>query len=263
MIDCGIVNGNWSGKKMEGEDGLRTLECLRGRLLAERVSSRIATENADHMENIVMEIENQLRVEIKSRNRAEKKLKLVLKKLESLNISFGSEESEHSSFMEKSEISSVSSKEPDEDKDPKTQITNPEKCEIEESVVKKRNCPVVSQDLEDNNVSSNQACSEEHSEVEWSQNCNDPKTYDLSSSILRCLVEKGDINGGSNDQAEDDYVDNSLALVPIDLQKATTQPIDPPIVNASVKEVLDALRHAREKLQWSMERRHILQAGSK
>ncbi|KAL7170007.1 hypothetical protein ACSBR2_034958 [Camellia fascicularis] len=211
----------------------------------------------------VMEIENQLRVEIKSRNRAEKKLKLVLKKLESLNISFGSEESEHSSFMEKSEISSVSSKEPDEDKDPKTQITNPEKCEIEESVVKKRNCPVVSQDLEDNNVSSNQACSEEHSEVEWSQNCNDPKTYDLSSSILRCLVEKGDINGGSNDQAEDDYVDNSLALVPIDLQKATTQPIDPPIVNASVKEVLDALRHAREKLQWSMERRHILQAGSK
>lgn len=38
---------------MEGDDGLRTLECLRGRLLAERQASRTAKEDAEIMGNKV------------------------------------------------------------------------------------------------------------------------------------------------------------------------------------------------------------------
>lgn len=38
---------------MEGEDKLKTLECLRGRLLAERGASRVANEEADQIANKV------------------------------------------------------------------------------------------------------------------------------------------------------------------------------------------------------------------
>lgn len=42
----------FSENKMEGED-LRTVECLRGRLLAERMASKVAKEYADQMGNKV------------------------------------------------------------------------------------------------------------------------------------------------------------------------------------------------------------------
>ncbi|XP_033509399.1 uncharacterized protein [Nicotiana tomentosiformis] len=41
------ADGKLSEKKMEEEDSLRTVECLRGRLLAERVASRNAKEEAE------------------------------------------------------------------------------------------------------------------------------------------------------------------------------------------------------------------------
>ena len=75
-------------------------------------------------------------------------------------------------------------------------------------------------------------------------------------------VEKEGCNEANSYQAEDDFVDNSLALVKVDLPKES-QPSDPIIVNASVKDVLEALRHAREKLQWSMERRKMIKARNK
>ena len=40
-------------QKMEGRDSWRTLECLRGRLLAERQASKIAKEEAELMGNKV------------------------------------------------------------------------------------------------------------------------------------------------------------------------------------------------------------------
>lgn len=43
-----------SGKKMEIGEGLITLECLRGRLLAERQASRSAKEEAEVMGEKVM-----------------------------------------------------------------------------------------------------------------------------------------------------------------------------------------------------------------
>lgn len=38
---------------MEGDDGLSTVQCLRGRLLAERQASRVAKENAKLLETKV------------------------------------------------------------------------------------------------------------------------------------------------------------------------------------------------------------------
>ncbi|KAI8013908.1 hypothetical protein LOK49_LG05G00589 [Camellia lanceoleosa] len=275
------VDGKWSGKKMEGDDGLRTMECLRGRLLAERAASRAAKEDAEQLGNKLIELENQLRLETKSRNRAEKRLKFLIKKLESRNISYVSEDSEHSSMVEKSDMSSVSSS----SSSPKTQITNTVKCDTEEESVEKMKCPAISQDLEDNvsqrtsTVESNQGrCSaieeslssstekadcEEHSELGSIRNYNDLTTDDHSSSSLSKL-EKENNSEENTEQAQDgDEVDNSLALVPAEFPKASSPPTDPHIVDERVKDVLEALRHAREKLQWKMERRHLIRVGSK
>lgn len=58
----------------------------------------------------MIELEKQLKIEIKSRNKAEKRLNFLLKKLDSLNITYDvSTDDQSSSFSEKSEVSSVSS----------------------------------------------------------------------------------------------------------------------------------------------------------
>ncbi|GMH26417.1 hypothetical protein Nepgr_028260 [Nepenthes gracilis] len=90
----------WREKKMEGEEVLRTVECLRGRLLAERQASRAAKENAEFMANKVNELEDKLRMEFKARKKAQKKLNLLKNKLKSLNISYISEDSDPSSSSE-------------------------------------------------------------------------------------------------------------------------------------------------------------------
>ncbi|KAM1801151.1 hypothetical protein ACFX11_032798 [Malus domestica] len=83
----GMEDGTWSDGKMEGDGGLRTLECLRGRLLAERQASRVAKEDAELIGKKLVELQKQLKEEIKLKEKAEKKLKYLKKKLESLNIS--------------------------------------------------------------------------------------------------------------------------------------------------------------------------------
>ncbi|KAF5737128.1 hypothetical protein HS088_TW13G00006 [Tripterygium wilfordii] len=75
---------------MEGDDGLRTVECLRGRLLAERQASRVATEDAQIMAKKLIQLENQLREETKLRIKAEKKLHFLMKKLGSLKMHLNS-----------------------------------------------------------------------------------------------------------------------------------------------------------------------------
>ena len=158
-------NGCFSGKKMEGDSGLNTLESLRGRLLAERQASRAAKEEAESLGNKVIfflfhslfhdyhckwkkmalllcfsecsffflsfvcvwqalfndsilvwwcgeqfvELEKKLREEIKLRDKAQRKLQFLKKKLESFNISFPIGQSEHSYSYEKCENSRGSS----------------------------------------------------------------------------------------------------------------------------------------------------------
>ncbi|XP_052172072.1 uncharacterized protein LOC127787993 [Diospyros lotus] len=281
MMAARIVDEKWSGKTMEGGEGLRTVECLRGRLLAERAASRAAKEESEQMGTKLTELENQLREETKARDRAEKRLKLFLKKLESMNIPYVSEDSDQSSLLEKSDLSSVSStasssgaKEP-EAKVPQTQINDPPKCES-----------TASQELEDNasqTASSNQGhccpveepltsperanSQEANSELDSSRGCDNLKPDNRhSSTSSSSSVERGDTDGGNNDEgngeeAEDECIDNSMALVAVDLAKASSKPTDPVILDANVKEALEALRHAREMLQCSMERRDATRVG--
>lgn len=70
----------------EEQNGIKTVECLRGRLLAERMASKTAMAEADHMAKKLAELEKQLEAELERRGRAEKKLKHALKKLESVMI---------------------------------------------------------------------------------------------------------------------------------------------------------------------------------
>ncbi|XP_059667748.1 uncharacterized protein LOC132313107 [Cornus florida] len=250
-----------SEKKMEGDDALRTVECLRGRLQAERVASRLANDKTEQLGKKLIELENQLRIEIKSRNKAEKKLKFLMKKLNSLNISYVSEESEHSSMFERSDMSSVSSTASSSTKEPKTQITSPTKCD-NVGTIEKPNCPMVSNlkhSEESLSSSASEPNSDKYSKLESSRKYDDSKRDDQS---FESSIEEKEING-ENDGDQNSCVDNSLAIVPYDLPIESSRSIEPesPIVNASVKDVLDALRHAREKIQSSMQRRHMIKVG--
>ncbi|CAL0316987.1 unnamed protein product [Lupinus luteus] len=92
-----------SSKKMEGDEGLNlnTVECLRGRLLAERQATRVAKEEAESMGNKLVELEKLLRKEIKLKDKAERRLKFLKKKLEYFNTPSISGQSEHSDSLEK------------------------------------------------------------------------------------------------------------------------------------------------------------------
>ncbi|CAF2095011.1 hypothetical protein HID58_017484 [Brassica napus] len=87
---------------------LRTVECLRGRLLAERQVSRSAKEEAELITRRMEELEKHLKEEIRLREKAEKRLKFLIKKLEFIKGSNSSESSEQSSSSEASCLSSVS-----------------------------------------------------------------------------------------------------------------------------------------------------------
>ncbi|XP_022634691.1 uncharacterized protein LOC106756908 isoform X3 [Vigna radiata var. radiata] len=90
-------NHTWSGKKTEEHDGWNALECLRGRLLAERQASKVAKEQAESLCNKQFnELEKKLKEEIKLRDKAERKLKLLKKKLECFNVSTPSLQKCHS-----------------------------------------------------------------------------------------------------------------------------------------------------------------------
>ncbi|KAI3447636.1 hypothetical protein Pfo_004301 [Paulownia fortunei] len=323
MTGGGNEDSKWGGKKMEGEECVRTVDCLRGRLLAERVASRNAKEEAEQMENKLMELENLLKQEAKSRNRAEKKLKFLMKKLESINISYVSDESEYSGLVDKSDISSVSSttssstkelqennenqqmklskisesqesKENDKsqketqnlqqndsqncllslsDDSSTTEGSSSSAFEVSFPELKGQECemgpnedprsPVVSENFEQNFAqnatvedslsSAGVAHSEKSSHLGSNQNYNDSKMDEQSDICYRSV--RSSTEEGLN-QEDDQDPDNSMALVPVDMpQKNHT--IDPEVLDATVKEVLDALRHAKEQLQSSMERRRM------
>ncbi|KAJ6994516.1 lisH domain-containing protein [Populus alba x Populus x berolinensis] len=287
MTAPGKEEKGWSeSKKMEGRDSLRTLECLRGRLLAERQASKIAKEEAELMGNKLIELENKIREETKLRKKAEMKHKLLMKKLESLKISPALEGSEKSSSSDTSGFSSTSSSSTSGHRDPEEFESKPQ------SIIQ-----ALSQDMKDNGsettTSNQKACIvldsiEDSTGTQDTQNSNSEhnlKDYSLdksshesmacsqdskaddqsiliisfSSSSIEASVVEMETNAGTESDNED-YVDNSLALVPMSLP-ASTKKKELKIVNRSVIEVLDALRHAREQIQSSMESRHMIRVG--
>ncbi|VAH89617.1 unnamed protein product [Triticum turgidum subsp. durum] len=82
---CVDRRGNGGGGE-GGAGGMRTVECLRGRLLAERVASKAAKEEADQLAARLDELEKRLSDEVKIRDRAERRLRRAIKRLESLKI---------------------------------------------------------------------------------------------------------------------------------------------------------------------------------
>ncbi|KAL3531876.1 hypothetical protein ACH5RR_005397 [Cinchona calisaya] len=303
MTTAGDIADGKLSEKMEGEEVLRKVECLRGRLVAERAASRIAKEEAELLETKLIELETRLKEETRSRNRAEKRLKFLMKKLQSLEIFYVSDESKQSSFVDKSEISSVASTSAKEvNSNANSTIQN-----IQESILEHPPKPskiVPDADFEQNvwqinalsschSLDSPAADEEEinsyaeettpqkfvteelrekssspdkcyNSSVEEAHNAKSSSQNDEGlnmdkDSFMNCSIKEEILKGGG--EQDDVVVDNSTAIVAVDLPKKTEQRIDPLVLDATVKEVLDVLRHAKEKLQTSMERRRTIKVG--
>ncbi|GFQ00908.1 hypothetical protein PHJA_002234700 [Phtheirospermum japonicum] len=297
MTEVDNACSNLGVKKMDGENSVKTVDCLRGRLLAERLASRNAKEETEQLENKLMELENMVKQEVKSRNRAEKRLKLLFKKLESKNISHVSDGSEYSGLVDKSDISSPSSTNSLGTQDSKQNCKseqgsennlhqnnnlqkvifslsddNSSTIEVSSSgsagFKGQEYCEMGQIDLSDNFAqnfivenflfSEGDANSEKSDHLGFDQNCDDSKIdeqSDICYHRFRFSTEDG--FNKEKDEDEDDVMsrmDESMALVVVDtLQK--NRAIDPEVLDSAVKEVLDALKRAKEQLQSSMEKR--------
>ncbi|KAL2481473.1 Uncharacterized protein Adt_34439 [Abeliophyllum distichum] len=102
--------------------------------------------------------------------------------------------------------------------------------------------PVVANSFKQN--AAKNTISDQSSELESNQDYNDSKT---DEEIVEEVNEE-------NDDDQEHCAENFLALVPVDMPKAKQQTIDPAVLDATVKEVLDALRKAKEQIRRSMER---------
>ncbi|KAK1400098.1 suppressor protein SRP40 [Heracleum sosnowskyi] len=290
MTSHSNVAAKQRGKEVEGDDGLKTLECLRGRLLAERAVSRAANEEADKLGYKLNELENKLKEEVKLRKRAEKRLRSLIKKLEAMKIvPVVSDESSsnHSSPLEKSDLSSLSSSSTGssfsyldkQKKKPNSPNRNSSNCELDKAV--KKDGSTCSEILKHTDVDS--GASSENQSFTSSEMINSDKTiseksddhsqctqsnYDekLDDHRSQSSVEDKENNGENNRDWDETSVDNSMALVAINIPastKTTTTTIEPLIAgNSGVKDVLDTLRYVKEGLQSSMDRRrHMIRAG--
>ncbi|GAA0151715.1 hypothetical protein LIER_10374 [Lithospermum erythrorhizon] len=235
---------------MGEEDGLRTVECLRGRLLAERLASRNAKDAAEQTENKLVELEAQLKEEIKSRKKAEKRLKLLMKKLRSLKILNPSnvfDESDHSCSFNKSEVTSVSSS---------------VSCTSNRTEAMK----VINQGLIENikwsNISTSSKGQESIGDEETISSVGEGtlgENAQNSKADGQSLISS---NEDHRDSGEDDEwtndVNNSMALVPNDHPNTAEPTTDVGVLETTVKEVLDSLRHVKEEIQISKEQRRMV-----
>ncbi|KAL4031913.1 hypothetical protein IC575_010207 [Cucumis melo] len=207
----------WSGNKMvEGGEVSKTMECLRRRLLAERHASLLAKEEAEVMDKRSSELEKQITKQIQMKARAEKKLQLLKKKLESLNLS---------STMVNSEAS-ISSEICNED-EPKTLIEVP---------------PLPRNSKGINEIS--------HSEEE-NPNARGSTASNISASKIYS-DEPSKTKTGSCGK-EFDSVDDSLAIAAVDSpEKSETGEQLKPVISERIIEVLNDLKRARGRIQSSM-----------
>ncbi|KAI9121922.1 hypothetical protein K1719_006611 [Acacia pycnantha] len=269
ITNAGKEDPKLRGQKMEGDEGLNTVECLRGRLLAERQASRVANEEAESMGNKLVELEKKLRDEIELREKAEKKLKKLKKKLQSLKLFPIAEESVQLSSPEKSESSccrSPASSSASRDSEAKTSTTYSSLSENTMLNVSEPSVPMANG--YDSQCSNN---SDSDSDFSSHQNSNSQVLKnDESSSTSRSSSKDSSFQDFNNDECrlsrlgskssvteyEDDdrdyKIDNSLALVPVDFPITNKEARKVKPVHESVVEALDALRHAREKLLCSM-----------
>ncbi|RXI01359.1 hypothetical protein DVH24_001593 [Malus domestica] len=231
----GMEDGTWSDGKMEGDGGLRTLECLRGRLLAERQASRVAKEDAELIGKKLVELQKQLKEEIKLKEKAEKKLKYLKKKLESLNIS--SKNSEKSCTQ--STTTSSGSNHPE---------THEAKSKVAESEI-----PEESRQNAADSTTSEQS----HESTFTEENTSSQSTSgSSSSSSLECSSPKGFCHNPTH-KSEDPGIEdsnryvspinltvvlNTFALVPVNMPATCDTSTELKPVGENFRQVLDTLR---------------------
>ncbi|CAL5207172.1 unnamed protein product [Lathyrus oleraceus] len=282
VIDASAKVDHKCSKKMEVDEGLNlnTVACLRGRLLAERHASKVAKEQAESMGKKLVELEKLVKEEIRLRDKSERKLKLLRKKLES-SSSKSSKLSQlgHSDSSQKSEnscgLSSVSSNsknsEANETRNCVKALT--ENLVANHSVSGSENGSSCTKECDsqitDNSSSSNYS---EHGysslknlsfEFENVKNDENNESKDLKNDEIRLssLSTKSSVTENESDHA--DSFDNSLAIVPVTVNMTATSRAknNHKQVNENVFEALDALRVAKEKLQSSLGTRQMIQVG--
>ncbi|TQD96372.1 hypothetical protein C1H46_018006 [Malus baccata] len=232
---------------MEGDGGLRTLECLRGRLLAERQASRVAKEDAELIGKKLVELQKQLKEEIKLKEKAEKKLNCLKKKLESLNNSSKNSEKSYT----QSTTTSSGSNHPE---------THEAKSKVAESEI-----PEESRQNAADSTTSEQS----HESTFTDENtCSQSTSGSSSSSSIECSSSpKGFCHNPSHKSEDPKIEDSNRYASPVNLTSSTV-PVNMPAtchtstelkpVGENLRQVLDALRNTRENLQRSMEKRHMI-----
>ncbi|KAH9608914.1 hypothetical protein KSS87_002769 [Heliosperma pusillum] len=245
--------------EMQGEESLKTLECLRGRLVAERAASRAAKDNADLMDAKLKDLEKQLKNELKFRKKAERKLSKLKKKLESLNIPFsvvseGSEQASSSDHSGESCISSV---------DSNTALNQQEECLTKSDISNSGSTTgEITADCEINLVYETKDGSN------CGDTCVDPSTFeeqlsDTNQDGLKTLALEEKNNDDVDEEEEDDIgdVDNSMALVLVDSFQETKNSSGRRVVEISdetVRDVLNNLKQIKDNLQCSLYRRSMI-----
>ncbi|KAH7656834.1 Prefoldin domain-containing protein [Dioscorea alata] len=224
----------WSDlMRNEGNGGWRTVECLRGRLLAERVASKAAKAQVEQLSTKLDELEKLIAKEIESRDRAERRLKNALKKLESLKLFDVSGSSVSSSSecvsLRKHDLGKLESRQSDGEE--VSGISS-----IDSSI---------------------QSGSQEGS---WSSvGTGHSHTKEEPSHVSRQQHNSVKELKAAEDQTK--YEDNSLALVPSNMW-INSNAMKPEMRN-DAQEVLRALRRVKQQLQNSVDQRRAVVSSSK
>uniref|UniRef100_A0A1D1ZGS2 KH domain-containing protein At2g38610 n=1 Tax=Anthurium amnicola TaxID=1678845 RepID=A0A1D1ZGS2_9ARAE len=273
-----MIEGHKKCREMMGKgevDGSRTVDSLRGRLLAERVASRAAREEAEVMSKRLMELERLLAIEIKARNKAERRLKRMLKKLDSLKIfdvssqSHVSDGSGSSSSVSSSGVRMVEGEQ--EAKPPSSQNEESARRYVDGKMGQTLDLSS-SEDIRDDDSSAvspgsvNQSVSQEESWTGHSHDSKNPSGEETSDfqhspdSLCKGQSEDDDTRGRVIDEKEPDKaqhqiedVDDRLALVPTRIWN-DSEVTNEPQKNINVQGVLIALKHVKMQLQSTMER---------
>ncbi|XP_027935664.1 uncharacterized protein LOC114190815 isoform X2 [Vigna unguiculata] len=262
----------WSKKVEEGGLNLNTVECLRGRLLAERHASRVAKMEEESMGNKLVELEKLLREETKLRDKAERRLKFLKNKVGSFGIPSKSGQLERSDSSEKCENSRGSS-----------WISSLSKHSEENEKKHGAKIPALPENVDhSDNVSEASTLIQNHNGPSSTRDCDSQNTDDFSSnSYPQSLGENPNLSYGNlqkdenrfsslssrsssvtENESNDGYVcDNSLALVPVTVTPTSQATSNQKPITVSVIEALEALRHARERLQSSMRTRQMIHVG--
>ncbi|XP_021727890.1 uncharacterized protein LOC110695001 [Chenopodium quinoa] len=237
---------------MQGETILVTVECLRGRLQAERAASRAAEQNVDLLAIKLSELEKQLKIETKYRRKAEKKLNILIKKLESLNIPKNnviSEEYERLSSSNNSEISCLSSI--------ISTSFNPQEYHLPAFQGSKSSS--ISSEIAEENTESEISAKQKGQDIIKCERSQIDHTIGRQEMDENCHgLKQLSLEKSNNDEIDDNqdnfFVDNSLTLVPmspvVELNTSSKGPLE--VDSENVKEVLDTLKQIRENLQSSI-----------